>query len=81
MNAQQTAGAPDGPGPCAFHVAADVLNVRSGPSEREPKVGALQHGEQVEALPTVVDGFRDLGGGRWAAQEFLLPAPGSACAP
>ncbi|MER7014105.1 SH3 domain-containing protein [Saccharopolyspora sp. NPDC000359] len=79
--AHQVGGAPEAPEPCTFHVAADVLNVRSGPAAAEPKVDALRHGEQVSALPNVVDGFRDLGGGRWAAQQFLLPAPGSTCAP
>ncbi|RKT85262.1 hypothetical protein SAMN05421805_115162 [Saccharopolyspora antimicrobica] len=81
MSANQAGSAPEVAEPCAFHVAADVLNVRSGPNAADGKVGALRQGEQVEALPNVVDGFRELGGGRWAAQQFLLPAPGSSCAP
>ncbi|MEV6230435.1 SH3 domain-containing protein [Saccharopolyspora shandongensis] len=69
------------PEPCAFHVTADVLNVRSGPGSGEDRVGRLGHGEEVTATPNVVGGFRDLGGARWAAAEFLAPVPGSSCDP
>ncbi|MER5390213.1 SH3 domain-containing protein [Saccharopolyspora sp. NPDC002686] len=77
----EVGSAPDPPQHCSFHVAADVLNVRSGPGPAEHQVDTLRQGDQVNALPNVVDGFRDLGDGRWAAQQYLLPAPGSACAP
>ncbi|GAA0525742.1 hypothetical protein GCM10011581_14130 [Saccharopolyspora subtropica] len=67
--------------PCTFHVTADALNVRSGPSVAERRVGSLRYGEEVTATPNLVGGFRDLGAGRWAANEFLAPVPGSTCEP
>ena len=67
--------------PCQFHVTADVLNVRGGPAVGEAPVGSLADGEVVSGTATVVDGFRDLGGGRWASDEFLAAAPGSTCTP
>ncbi|GAA2780498.1 SH3 domain-containing protein [Saccharopolyspora taberi] len=67
------------PEPCRFQVTADVLNVRGGPAVGEPQVGSLTGGEQVTGTATVVDGFRDLGGGRWVSDEFVTPAPGSSC--
>ncbi|WP_406688722.1 SH3 domain-containing protein [Saccharopolyspora sp. ID03-671] len=69
------------PDDCAFQVSADALNVRSAPDEEASRVDRLGAGEQVEATPNVVDGFREIGSGRWAATEFLVPLPGSACVP
>ncbi|GAA2331328.1 hypothetical protein GCM10009854_02990 [Saccharopolyspora halophila] len=66
---------------CSFEVTADVLNVRSGPGEGAARVGSLQHRDEIEATPNVVDGFRELEEGRWAATEFLAQAPGGSCAP
>ena len=78
-NDQEGSGsaAPD----CSFEVTADALNVRSGPSETAGRIGQLDHREQVEATPRVVDGFRQLDPGSWAATEFLTPVPGSDCTP
>ncbi|MFC7341852.1 SH3 domain-containing protein [Saccharopolyspora griseoalba] len=78
-NDQEGSGsaAPD----CSFEVTADVLNVRSGPSESATRIGGLGHREEVEATPNVVEGFRELDPGSWAAAEFLAPVPGSDCAP
>ena len=72
-------GAPQRPHPCTFTVTADVLNVRSGPGESQRRVDTLQQGQEVTATPTVTSGFRDLGAGRWAAQQYLAPKPGSPC--
>ncbi|MGW3468926.1 SH3 domain-containing protein [Saccharopolyspora sp. NPDC000995] len=70
-----------GPEPCTFRVTADVLNVRSGPSSVNARVGELRQGAEVAATPNVVGGFRDLGDARWAATEFLATAPDSTCGP
>lgn len=66
---------------CSFEVTADVLNVRSGPDEAAVRVDRLERRDEIEATPNVVDGFRELEEGRWAAAGFLAQAPGSDCAP
>jgi hypothetical protein len=53
---------------CQLEVVADELNVRNGPSPR------------VDGTKVVTDGFRELEEGRWAADQFLAPLPGSDCA-
>ena len=69
------AGAP----PCQVTVAADVLNVRSGPADDQPIVATLSRGQVVRADRTQQNGFRMLGDARWAYGEFLAPVPGSDC--
>ena len=78
-NDQEGSGsaAPD----CSFEVTADVLNVRSAPSEGATRVDQLGHREELEATPNVVEGFRELEPSRWAAAEYLTPVPGSDCTP
>jgi hypothetical protein len=67
-------------GSCRFEVTADVLNIRVEADPNADAVGApLARGEEVTATPTVVDGFRRLDDGRWAADQFLAPVPGSVC--
>ncbi|EQD83458.1 hypothetical protein A8924_6986 [Saccharopolyspora erythraea NRRL 2338] len=77
----QAGGLLGGTAPCEFQVNADVLNVRAGPATGEKQVDSLLNGAKVRGTPTVVNGFRDLGGGRWAADEFLTRKPGSKCEP
>lgn len=81
MGTNQTDSNATRPDDCTFHVSADVLNVRSDPTPDASRVDKLNAGEQVEATPNVVGGFREISSGRWAATEFLTPLPGSACVP
>jgi hypothetical protein len=37
-------------------------------------------GMRVDGTKVVTDGFRELEAGRWAADQFLAPLPGSDCA-
>jgi uncharacterized protein YgiM (DUF1202 family) len=69
----------DGSTGCRLEVSADRLNVRSAPGEQSPQVETLPRGEQVDATPTVTDGFRELENGNWAADRFLTPLPGADC--
>ncbi|MGQ0715922.1 MAG: SH3 domain-containing protein [Pseudonocardiales bacterium] len=65
--------------PCTMTVTADALNVRSGPGESDPVVETLAGGAVVPADLTTRNGYRQLGPDRWAAQQYLEPAPGSNC--
>jgi hypothetical protein len=58
----------------------DHLNVRNGPSEGAALVETLPRGSRVQGTKVVTDGFRELGEGRWAADQYLAPLPGSDCA-
>jgi hypothetical protein len=64
---------------CQMEVTAEVVNVRSGPSEGATVVETLRPGRPVDATRVVTDGFRELEGGRWAAERFLTPVPGTTC--
>ena len=66
-------------GPCSMRVTVDNLNVRSGPDSRDPVVETLAADAVVSADPTISNGYRQLGPGRWAAQLYLEPMPGSDC--
>ncbi|MGH3816057.1 MAG: SH3 domain-containing protein [Pseudonocardiaceae bacterium] len=68
----------DGSRPCTMRVT-DALNVRSGPGSSDPVVDTLAEGEVVSADPTIRNGYRQLGPGRWAAQQYLEPTSGSNC--
>ena len=70
----------DGSTGCQLEVAADELNVRSGPSPDAVLVQVLARGDKVDGTHVVTDGFRELEGGRWAANQFLTPLPGTNCA-
>lgn len=65
---------------CTMTVLADDLYIRSTPNAQLGAVGTLHRGETVDALPTVVDGYRQLlGTNRWALNESLSATPGSRC--
>ena len=65
---------------CQLEVVADELNVRTGPSPGAAPVETLTRGMRVDGTKVVTDGFRELEEGRWAADQFLAPLPGSDCA-
>jgi hypothetical protein len=65
---------------CQLEVAADQLNVRNGPSQGAALVETLTRGMRVDGTRVVTDGFRQLEEGRWAADQFLVPLPGTNCA-
>jgi uncharacterized protein YgiM (DUF1202 family) len=64
---------------CEMRVNADILNVRSGPSADQPIVGMARFGESIGATKDKQGGYRKLGEGRWAANDFLNVNPGSDC--
>jgi hypothetical protein len=72
--------AADGSTGCQLEVAADELNVRSGPNQEAPLVETLRRGVRVDGTRVVTNGFRELEDGRWAAAQFLTPLPGTNCA-
>ncbi|MGH4010943.1 MAG: SH3 domain-containing protein [Pseudonocardiaceae bacterium] len=65
--------------PCTMRVTADALNVRSGPNGSDPVVETLARDAVVPVDLTTRNGYRQLGPDRWAAQQYLEPAPGSNC--
>jgi hypothetical protein len=65
---------------CQLEVVADELHVRNGPSPGAASVETLRRGMRVDGTKVVTDGFRELEEGRWAADQFLAPLPGSDCA-
>jgi hypothetical protein len=72
--------AADGSTGCKLEVIADQLNVRTGPSPDATLVETLPRGTHIDGTRVVTDGFRELEEGRWAADEFLAPLPGTNCA-
>ena len=70
----------DGATGCQLEVSADELDVRSGPSRDAPLVEVLTKGKRVDGTRVVTDGFRELGSGRWAANQSLTPLVGTNCA-
>jgi hypothetical protein len=75
-----TVAAADGSTSCQLDVVTDELNVRNGPSQGAALVETLPRGLRVDGTRVVTDGFRELEEGRWAADQFLSPVPGSDCA-
>jgi hypothetical protein len=69
----------DGSTGCQLRVSAAELRVRSGPSTDAEQVEVLSEGAVVDGTHTVTDGFRELEGGRWAADQYLTPLPGTNC--
>jgi hypothetical protein len=63
---------------CTVTVTAD-LSMRSRAEADAPVVGTLNKGVAVLVDREVSNGYRQLGPGLWAAQEFLQPAAGSDC--
>ena len=64
---------------CRLTVSADELNVRSDPDGTSAVVQTLTRGAELPATAVVTSGFRELGDGHWAADEFLTPAAGTTC--
>jgi hypothetical protein len=69
----------DGSTGCQLEVTTDQLNVRAGPAAVAEQVGTVQRGQLLDGTTTVVDGFRELEDGRYVADEFLTPVPGTDC--
>jgi hypothetical protein len=69
----------DGSTGCQLRVSAAELRVRSGPSTDSPQVEILSEGAVVDGTRVVTDGFRELEGNRWAADQFLTPVAGTNC--
>ncbi|WP_214407157.1 SH3 domain-containing protein [Pseudonocardia lacus] len=69
----------DGSTGCTLTVTTEELNVRSGPSQNAELLGSLRQGEQVDGMPVVTDGFRQLEGDRWASDQYLTPVAGTVC--
>jgi hypothetical protein len=72
-------GAADGSTGCQLEVTVDELNIRNGPSEGAALVETLPRGTRVDGTIVVTDGYRELEEGRWAADRFLTPLPGTVC--
>jgi hypothetical protein len=64
---------------CQLRVSAAELRVRSGPSTDSQQVETLSEGVVVDGTRVVTNGFRELSGNRWAADQFLTPLPGTNC--
>ena len=64
---------------CQLRVSAAELRVRSGPSTDSQQVETLSEGVVVDGTRVVTNGFRELSGNRWAADQFLTPVPGTNC--
>jgi hypothetical protein len=69
----------DGSTGCQLRVSAAELRVRSAPSTDADQVEVLSEGAVVDGTQTVTDGFRELEGGRWAADQYLTPLPNTNC--
>ena len=69
----------DGSTGCQLRVSAAELRVRSAPSTDADQVEVLSEGAVVDGTTAVTDGFRELEGDRWAADQFLTPMPGTNC--
>ena len=69
----------DGSTGCQLRVSAAELRVRSGPSTDADQVEVLSEGAVVDGTRLVTDGFRELEGDRWAADQFLTPMPNTNC--
>ena len=52
-------------------VVSNVLNVRSGPSTDNPKVGQLNRGDTVAIYETSADGWHRIGDGQWVLGKFV----------
>lgn len=70
----------DGSTGCQLEVAADQLNVRAAPDPNSALLQTLVRGARVDGTRTVTNGFRELEGNQWAADQFLTPLPGTNCA-
>ncbi|MBC8090947.1 MAG: SH3 domain-containing protein [Pseudonocardia sp.] len=64
---------------CRLEVTTDDLNVRAGPSQAAEQLDTVVRGDVLDGTATVTDGFRELADGRWVADQFLTPVPGTDC--
>jgi uncharacterized protein YgiM (DUF1202 family) len=64
---------------CTVVVTADVLNVRSGPSQDRDVVDTLRQDEEIEATAETRNGFRKLDDDEWASDDYLEPVDGADC--
>lgn len=78
-NSRTSGDGTPGSRPCTVTVTADSLNVRSAPDGGASLVRIYDKGAVLSADRTIRNGFRQLGPDRWAAQDFLVPTPGSDC--
>lgn len=69
----------DGSTGCQLEVTTDQLNVRAGPAAGAEPLDTVTRGQLLDGTTTVVDGFRELEDGRYVADEFLTPVPGTDC--
>lgn len=69
----------DGSTGCQLEVTTDQLNIRVGPAVDAESDGTVTRGQLLDGTTTVVDGFRELEDGRYVADEFLTPVPGTDC--
>ncbi|GAA1222750.1 hypothetical protein GCM10009608_68990 [Pseudonocardia alaniniphila] len=78
LNDQSAAA--DGSTGCQLEVAADQLNVRAAPDPDSALLQTLVRGDRVDGTRIVTNGFRELEGNQWAADQFLTPLPDTNCA-
>jgi hypothetical protein len=78
-NKQPAGAAGASPTGCKVTVTADVLNARSAPVPGAGIVGKYLKDAQVDAMPVVQNGFRQLAKDKWASTQFLSPTAGSHC--
>lgn len=69
----------DGSTGCQLEVTTDQLNVRAAPVAESEQLGAVVRGQLLDGTTVVTDGFRELEDGRYVADEFLTPVPGTDC--
>jgi hypothetical protein len=77
--AGSAAATADGSTGCQMQVNVAELTVRSEPAITAQGVGTLRQGTVVDATRQVTDGFRQLTGDRWVANEYLVPVAGTSC--
>ncbi len=69
----------DGSSACRLEVTTGQVNLRAGPDQASELIGTIDRGVVVDGTTTVTNGFRELEDGRFVADEFLTPVPGTDC--
>ncbi len=69
----------DGSTGCQLEVTTEEVNVRAGPTQETEQLGTFARGALLDGTTTVTDGFRQLEDGRFVADQFLTPVPGTDC--
>jgi hypothetical protein len=54
--------------------------VRAAPEQDSALLQTLVRGDRVDGTRIVTNGFRELEGNQWAADQFLTPLPDTNCA-